>query len=54
MLAFAPYLITALIYILVAADFWRSAGKPPSGQSLRWHAVMIAVGLLVLVSYVLM
>ena len=45
MLAFAPYLITALIYILVAADFWRSAGKPPSGQSLRWHAVMIAAGL---------
>ncbi|HEX5539255.1 MAG TPA: cytochrome C biogenesis protein, partial [Methylophilaceae bacterium] len=42
---FAPYLITALIYVLVAADFWRNTAKPASGKSLRWHAVMIAVGL---------
>ena len=45
MLDFAPYLITALIYALVAADFWRNAKKPASGKSLRWHAIMIAIGL---------
>jgi len=42
---FAPYLITALIYVLVAADFWRNASKPASGKTLRRHAIMIAVGL---------
>lgn len=42
---FAPYLITALIYALVAADFWRNAKKPASGKTLRWHAAMIAIGL---------
>jgi ABC-type uncharacterized transport system permease subunit len=46
MLEFGPYLVTALIYALVAADFWRNAKKPASGKSLRWHAVMIAVGLI--------
>jgi ABC-type uncharacterized transport system permease subunit len=46
MLEFGPYLVTALIYALVAADFWRNAKKPASGKSLRWHAVMIAVGLM--------
>lgn len=45
MLEFAPYLVTALIYVLVAADFWRNAEKPASGKSLRWHAGMIAAGL---------
>ena len=45
MLEFAPYLITALIYALVAADFWCNAKKPAAGKRLRWHAVMIAVGL---------
>lgn len=45
MLELAPYLVTALIYLLVAADYWRNAAKPASGKSLRWHAAMIAAGL---------
>lgn len=45
MIEFAPYLITALIYILVAADYWRGIKTSASGKSLRWHSVMIAVGL---------
>ncbi|MEO8417167.1 MAG: cytochrome c biogenesis protein CcsA [Methylophilaceae bacterium] len=45
MIEFAPYFITALIYILVAADYWRGTKTSASGKSLRWHSAMIAVGL---------
>lgn len=45
MIEFAPYFVVALIYTLVAADFWRGAKSPPSGKSLRWHSALIAVGL---------
>ena len=45
MIEFLPYLITALIYTLVAADFWRNATTPATGKSLRWHSAMIAIGL---------
>lgn len=45
MIEFAPYFVTALIYILVAADYWRGTKTSASGTSLRWHSGMIAVGL---------
>lgn len=45
MIEFVPYFITALIYTLVAADFWRGAKASTSGKSLRWHSALIAVGL---------
>lgn len=45
MLEFVPYFLAALIYILVAVDFWRGA-KATSSKALRWHAVAIAVGLI--------
>jgi ABC-type uncharacterized transport system permease subunit len=45
MIEFSPYLITALIYMLVAADYWRGTKTSASGSSLRWHSAMIAVGL---------
>ncbi|HZV98626.1 MAG TPA: cytochrome c biogenesis protein CcsA [Methylophilaceae bacterium] len=45
MIEFAPYLITALIYLLVAADFWRGA-KSHTDKSLRWHSGLIAIGLI--------
>lgn len=45
MIEFAPYLITALIYSFVAADFWRQAKTPATSNSLRWHSAAIAVGL---------
>ena len=45
MIEFVPYIITALIYMLVAADYWRGTKTSASGKSLRWHSAMIAVGL---------
>ncbi len=45
MIEFAPYFITALIYILVAADYWRGTKTSASGKSLHWHSAMIAAGL---------
>jgi ABC-type uncharacterized transport system permease subunit len=45
MIEFVPYFITALIYMLVAADYWRGTKTSASGKSLRWHSAMIAVGL---------
>ncbi len=41
-----PFLVVAFIYIAVAADFWRDA-KTKSAQSLKLHAAMIALGLLI-------
>jgi ABC-type uncharacterized transport system permease subunit len=46
MIEFAPYFITALIYILVAADFWLDASSKPSLRLSRWHPHLIAVGLM--------
>lgn len=46
MIEFSPYLITALIYMLVAADYWRGTKTSASGNNLRWHSAMIAVGLI--------
>lgn len=45
MIEFLPYFVVALIYILVAADFWRAAKTPASEKTLRWHSAMIAVAL---------
>ena len=45
MIEFITYLITALIYSLVAADFWRHAKLPGTNQNLRWHSAAIAIGL---------
>lgn len=46
MIEFLPYFIVALIYILVAADFWRAAKTPANDKTLRWHSIAIAVGLI--------
>jgi ABC-type uncharacterized transport system permease subunit len=46
MIEFLPYLIVAIIYILVAVDFWRAAKTPTTDKTLRWHSVAIAVGLM--------
>ncbi|HSH98693.1 MAG: inner membrane protein YpjD [Methylophilaceae bacterium] len=46
MIEFAPYFITALIYALVAADFWLDASAKPSLKISRWHPHLIAVGLM--------
>jgi len=49
-----PYLLVALIYAAVAADFWRvirgnqpgtEPGKAGLKQNLRWHSAFIAIGL---------
>jgi ABC-type uncharacterized transport system permease subunit len=45
MIEFIPYLLTALIYLLVAADFWFNNKNVASSKRLRWHSVAIAVGL---------
>ncbi len=52
MIEFIPYLLTALIYLLVAADFWFSPKLAVSTKRLRWHSFAIAAGL-VLHGYVL-
>lgn len=52
MIEFIPYLLTALIYLLVAADFWFSTKTTASSERLRWHSLAIAGGL-VLHGYVL-
>jgi len=46
MLEFVPYFLTALIYLLVAADYWRGKKNPAPDQLLRWHSGLIAVGLI--------
>ena len=46
MIEFAPYLVTALIYSVVAADFWRHVKTPATSKNLRWHSVAIAIGLM--------
>lgn len=45
MIEFIPYLLTALIYLLVAADFWFSTKVSASSKRLRWHSLAIAAGL---------
>ena len=52
MIEFIPYLLTALIYLLVAADFWFRSKTAASSTRLRWHSIAIAGGL-VLHGYVL-
>ena len=52
MIEFIPYLLTALIYLLVAADFWFRSKTAASTTRLRWHSIAIAGGL-VLHGYVL-
>jgi ABC-type uncharacterized transport system permease subunit len=45
-----PYLVVAFIYIAVAVDFWRTLMRQPSktdtSQSLKLHAALIALGLI--------
>ncbi|MEZ0231423.1 MAG: inner membrane protein YpjD [Methylophilaceae bacterium] len=45
MFEFAPYFITALIYILVAADFWFDTPSKTSQRKFRLHSALIASGL---------
>lgn len=45
MIEFLPYFVVALIYIVVAVDFWRNAKSPASNETLRWHTSIIAVAL---------
>lgn len=45
MIKFLPYLLTALIYMLVAADYWRDSKKPAADRNMRWHSPAIALGL---------
>jgi ABC-type uncharacterized transport system permease subunit len=45
MIEFIPYLLTALIYLLAAADFWFSPNLAASTKRLRWHSFAIAGGL---------
>lgn len=45
MMEFIPYLITAGIYLLVAADYWRM--RKPAATEVRWQWLftLIAIGL---------
>jgi ABC-type uncharacterized transport system permease subunit len=42
-----PYLVVFFIYLVVAADFWRSAKTTENSQSLKLHSAMIALGLII-------
>ena len=46
MKALIPHFVVALIYLAVAADFWRNA-KRKSSQSLKLYSAMIALGLII-------
>jgi len=43
---FTTFFVVALIYLVVAIDYWRNAKKPVSEQSLKLHNALIALGLL--------
>lgn len=45
MIEFIPYLLTAVIYLWVAADIWFNTKAAASTTRLRWHALAIAAGL---------
>ncbi|MDI1309730.1 MAG: cytochrome c biogenesis protein CcsA [Methylotenera sp.] len=42
-----PYLVVFVIYIAVAADFWRTAKTTDNSQSLKLHSAMITLGLII-------
>lgn len=45
MMEFIPYLITAAIYLLVAADYWRKSRQSATEVRWQWHFTLIAIGL---------